>query len=537
MAKMPRKVNKAPCQFYQPCVMKRISLPTPGILLLLAMALAPAPPLAAETVPKKATTQASSSSSSNSNSNSSSKSSPKAKSKSDSKSSKPGSSSSTSKPAASKSSSKASDEGREGGPRPVADEDQAGPPLAAVSSIEPEEIEGFDHYAPQVQELIRKALGLTRMNLTYTFGSADPKRGGMDCSGTIYYLLHDFGFKGVPRSSDLMCGWVQENTLLYRVQQADSLKHHEFASLQPGHLLFWSGTYNSAPRKIPVTHVMLYLGKLKKSGKHVVFGASDGRSYQGQRRTGVSVFDFSLPKAGSRASFYGYGLIPGIGRIKPSPPALAATTPPSSGPSPSTTSDPDSAATAGKPARPDTTKAKDTPKVTAQSPENTPTSASAFTEANANASTQSTKPKTAPASPTRSTADGTDDKAKKAAMTTAATQTDSPAVPTPTPPQEEIRKAQPAARTPTTAAAETTSTASKTKPTVSSSSNKNNSTTTTTPATRKKSSTASSRPSSSSAKTTTARRKQTAPAPPPTPMDRIRRAANSFANDVRRTFR
>lgn len=533
MAKMPRKVNKAPCQFYQPCVMKRISLPTSGILLLLAMALALVPPLAAETVPKKATTQASSSSSSNSNSNSSSKSSPKAKSKSDSKSSKPGSSSSTSKPAASKSSSKASDEGREGGPSPVADEDQAGPPLAAVSSIEPEEIEGFDHYAPQVQELIRKALGLTRMNLTYTFGSADPKHGGMDCSGTIYYLLHDFGFKGVPRSSDLMCGWVQENTLLYRVQQADSLKHHEFASLQPGHLLFWSGTYNSAPRKIPVTHVMLYLGKLKKSGKHVVFGASDGRSYQGQRRTGVSVFDFSLPKAGSRASFYGYGLIPGIGRIKPSPPALAATTPPASGPSPSTTSDPDSAATAGKPARPDTAKAKDTSKVTAQSPENTPTSAFTEANANANASTESTKPKTAPASPTRSTADGTDDKAKKAAMTTAATQTDSPAVPAPAPPQEEIRKAQPAT------ASSTSSKTTTAAPTAASQTNRSSSTTTT-PATRKKSSTASSRPSSSSsssAKTTTARRKQTAPAPPPTPMDRIRRAANSFANDVRRTFR
>jgi len=81
----------------------------------------------------------------------------------------------------------------------------------------------------------------------------------------------------------------------------------------------------TAPRKIPVTHVMLYLGKLKKSGKAVVFGASDGRVYQGERRTGVSVFDFSLPSAGGTSSFYGYGSIPGVGRIvvKPAMPAPA----------------------------------------------------------------------------------------------------------------------------------------------------------------------------------------------------------------------
>lgn len=197
-----------------------------------------------------------------------------------------------------------------------------GPAVAAVSSIEVEDIQNFEHYAPQIQQLIRKSLGLTKLNLTYTFGSADPKKGGMDCSGTIYYVLHDFGFKGVPRQSNEMAAWVKDKTLLHRVQQADSLTHPEFSALQPGDLLFWSGTYTTAPREIPVTHVMLYLGKLKKSGKHVVFGASDGRAYQGKRRTGVSVFDFSLPKSTSSASFYGFGMIPGVGKIevKPEPP-------------------------------------------------------------------------------------------------------------------------------------------------------------------------------------------------------------------------
>ncbi|MES2739029.1 MAG: NlpC/P60 family protein [Verrucomicrobiota bacterium] len=197
-----------------------------------------------------------------------------------------------------------------------------GPAVAAVSSIEVEDIQNFEHYAPQIQQLIRKSLGLTKLNLTYTFGSADPKKGGMDCSGTIYYVLHDFGFKGVPRQSNEMAAWVKDKTLLHRVQKADSLSHPEFSALQPGDLLFWSGTYTTAPREIPVTHVMLYLGKLKKSGKHVVFGASDGRAYQGKRRTGVSVFDFSLPKSTSSASFYGFGMIPGVGKIevKPEPP-------------------------------------------------------------------------------------------------------------------------------------------------------------------------------------------------------------------------
>jgi len=194
---------------------------------------------------------------------------------------------------------------------------------AVVTSIEVEALVGFEHYAPQLQQLIRDALALTKLNLTYTFGASNPKQGGMDCSGTIWYLLNGAGLKGVPRQSNEMAGWVQSNTLLHRTPTADSLKHPEFSALQPGDLLFWTGTYETAPRKIPVTHVMLYLGKLKKSGRAVVFGASDGRVYQGERRTGVSVFDFSLPSAGGTSNFYGYGLIPGVGRIAvkvPTPP-------------------------------------------------------------------------------------------------------------------------------------------------------------------------------------------------------------------------
>lgn len=187
---------------------------------------------------------------------------------------------------------------------------------AAVSSIEVSALADFEQNAPQIQQLIRSALDLTKRNLTYTYGSSDPKQGGMDCSGTIYNLLNSLKIKDVPRQSDEICGWVQERTLLHRVSAAaGTLTHDEFAALQPGDLLFWSGTYTTSVRNIPVTHVMLYLGKLRKTGRHIMFGASDGRVYQGERRNGVSVFDFTLPGSDSASSFYGYGLIPGVGRI------------------------------------------------------------------------------------------------------------------------------------------------------------------------------------------------------------------------------
>lgn len=192
-------------------------------------------------------------------------------------------------------------------------------PKAAVTSIAPEELADFEAYPPKVQELVRQALALTRQNLTYRFGSSDPKLGGMDCSGTIYHLLQGLGVRDVPRQSDQICGWVRQSAALHRTLHVDSLAHAEFADLKPGDLLFWSSTYSTGPREIPVSHVMLYLGKMKATGKPVVFGASDGRSYEGQRRTGVSVFDFALPKPESKAQFYGYGMVPGIGGSGPSP--------------------------------------------------------------------------------------------------------------------------------------------------------------------------------------------------------------------------
>jgi len=187
--------------------------------------------------------------------------------------------------------------------------------LAAVSTLTSDELAGFDEYPAELRVLIEKALALTHLNLAYTFGGSTPADGGMDCSGTIDYLLTQHGIKGVPRSSDEICEWVREHSGMHLAPDGVELSHDAFSALRPGDLLFWTGTYETMPRKLPVSHIMIYLGTLKKTGKPVVFGASDGRYYAGQRRSGVSVFDFSMPRSGSKAAFYGYGTIPGLARI------------------------------------------------------------------------------------------------------------------------------------------------------------------------------------------------------------------------------
>ena len=191
---------------------------------------------------------------------------------------------------------------------------QAHPP--AVSSISPDELAGFDEYPDELKTIIRKALDLTHLNLAYTFGASSPSEGGMDCSGTIYYLLTQHGMKNVPRSSDEICEWVRERSGMHLAPDGVELSHDSFNALRPGDLLFWTGTYDTLPRRLPVSHIMMYLGTLKKNGRPVVFGASDGRYYAGQRRSGVSVFDFSMPRSGGKAAFYGYGTIPGMSKAR-----------------------------------------------------------------------------------------------------------------------------------------------------------------------------------------------------------------------------
>lgn len=186
------------------------------------------------------------------------------------------------------------------------------PKPANVGTLSTADLTGFEAFPSELKPLITEALALTQKKLTYTFGSSDPDRGGMDCSGTIYRLLQNHKLTDAPRQSDELCLWVKAKSTLHLTPTADTLDHAEFAALQPGDLLFWQGTYAANERKLPISHVMLYLGKRKSDGKPVIFGASDGRRYEGQSCCGVSVFDFELPKPGGKVCFYGYGPVPGL---------------------------------------------------------------------------------------------------------------------------------------------------------------------------------------------------------------------------------
>lgn len=169
-------------------------------------------------------------------------------------------------------------------------------------------IDGFDNYPVAIKELVESALLLSKKNLSYQFGSSNPKNGGMDCSGTILYLLNSLTDLEIPRQSSEMYTWLEREGELHHVT-SNNLNSAEFADLKPGDLLFWSGTYPTH-RNPPITHVMLYLGR--KNDQPLMFGASYGRAFNGSTLRGVGVFDFRLPSAREKAKFVGYSCIPEI---------------------------------------------------------------------------------------------------------------------------------------------------------------------------------------------------------------------------------
>ena len=210
-------------------------------------------------------------------------------------------------------------------PSPIPAETPAPPPSGSRASgkkawpnvsLSPDEIAEYDSYPPKVRQIVDTGLALTKQNLGYTYGSADPKNGGMDCSGFIYYVLQQNGLPDVPRDSSQQYVWVRKagnfNAVLSRHEDS-----FELDALKPGDLLFWRGTYN-IDRDPPITHAMIYLGREKRTKKRVMVGSSDGRTYEGKQRWGVSVFDFKLPPPPTSGDakispvFVGYGRIPGL---------------------------------------------------------------------------------------------------------------------------------------------------------------------------------------------------------------------------------
>lgn len=204
-------------------------------------------------------------------------------------------------------------------PSPTPEESPS--PTPRVATVAPDEIAGFDKNPESVRKLLTTALDLTKRNLEYKYGSADPAEGGMDCSGFIYFVLRENGVQDVPRDASGQYVWVRKAGN-FRAVLSRELDSFELDELKPGDLLFWTGTY-SVERDPPVTHTMIYLGKQKDSGKPIMVGASDGRTYEGEQQHGVSVFDFKtvrakqLSSSGTHPNFVGYARIPGLEKDEP----------------------------------------------------------------------------------------------------------------------------------------------------------------------------------------------------------------------------
>jgi len=194
-------------------------------------------------------------------------------------------------------------------------------PVMHVATLSPSDLKEFADQPPAVQALITRGLELTQKNLKYQYGSDDPKNGGMDCSGTVYYLLKESGLKDVPRDASGLYSWLWKEGRVEPVVSSNP-KTFELSRLKPGDLLFWIGTYD-VDHDPPISHVMIYLGTNLETGKPVMVGASEGRRYGGKSQYGVSVFDFELPRVPSKAEtaakpreyegrFIGYGSVPGL---------------------------------------------------------------------------------------------------------------------------------------------------------------------------------------------------------------------------------
>jgi len=201
-------------------------------------------------------------------------------------------------------------------PKPTASASASPKKKGAPASISASQIAGYENYPEPVRKMIDTALELTTRNLDYKYGSADPSSGGMDCSGFVFYVLNQAGVRDVPRDSSQQYVWLRKAGS-FRAVNSRHDDTFELDELVPGDLLFWTGTYG-IERDPPITHAMIYLGREKGTNQRIMVGASDGRTYKGESRYGVSVFDFKVARTAKTdegrltPTFIGYGRIPGM---------------------------------------------------------------------------------------------------------------------------------------------------------------------------------------------------------------------------------
>ena len=178
-----------------------------------------------------------------------------------------------------------------------------------------EDLKEYPDLSPERKKLLKTALETAKKTraTVYKYGGSSPEQGGFDCSGAMYYVLQKEGLK-VPRSSAQQFLWIRDAGNMVEVPpKVKSLGNDLFKKLQPGDLVFWSGTYiPTDARTVKVSHVGMYLGTEKKDGRPVMINATKGRSYRGKAGDGFGVYDFRIPSAKSRSKFVGFGSPPGL---------------------------------------------------------------------------------------------------------------------------------------------------------------------------------------------------------------------------------
>ena len=198
---------------------------------------------------------------------------------------------------------------------------QSGDPPAAASGfgkpalIAATDLAQFDTLPLDRRELIEGAIAVARDSpwLVYTVKGSKPSDGGFDCSGAMHFVMRKADLDA-PRSSAAQMQWLKRHDRFHEVPpEALNLKHPALAKLRPGDLLFWGrpGSANAANPWV-ITHVAMFLGNEITDKRPVMINSTDGRSYRGAKANGYGVYDFRLPREGSRVSFLGYGTPPGI---------------------------------------------------------------------------------------------------------------------------------------------------------------------------------------------------------------------------------
>lgn len=191
-------------------------------------------------------------------------------------------------------------------------------PIENRSDSERAEIVDTTTNPQEVRKIVDLGLELAAKNLPYKYASADPADGGMDCSGFIDYVLTRCGIKDVPRDAREQYVWVRKagNFQAVLAQRDDTF---ELDSLKPGDLLFWASNFGVS-REPEITQTMIYIGRDKATNQRLMVGASENGTFEGEKKSGVGIFDFKLgssePKTGDEPTsiFVGYGHIPNIGQ-------------------------------------------------------------------------------------------------------------------------------------------------------------------------------------------------------------------------------